>query len=180
MEEQCPFCNVSLDRIIFADQKLYALWDNYPVSPGHALIVPRKHITDWFHATDEIRHLLISAIQDVKVEIEKLHRPDGYNVGFNAGAAAGQTVNHLHVHVIPRYVGDVNDPRGGVRHVIPAKAKYLVKEKAVDYVPATTTPDLQLNTGEATPLLPHIRKDIARAIRVDIAVAFTQCGLDTE
>lgn len=162
MEEQCPFCNVSLDRIIFADQKLYALWDNYPVSPGHALIVPRKHITDWFHATDEIRHLLISAIQDVKVEIEKLHRPDGYNVGFNAGAAAGQTVNHLHVHVIP------------------AKAKYLVKEKAVDYVPATTTPDIQLTTGEETPLLPHIRKGIARAIRVDIAVAFTQCDLDTE
>lgn len=132
MEERCPFCNVSLGRIIFADQELYALWDDYPVSPGHALIAPRKHIIDWFHATDEIRHLLISAIKDVKVEIEKDHQPDGYNVGFNAGAAAGQTIYHLHIHVIPRYMGDVNDPRGGVRQVIPDKANYLGKETGRD------------------------------------------------
>lgn len=132
MDKQCPFCSVSLERIIFADHKLYALWDDYPVSPGHALIVPRKHITDWFHATDEIRHLLISAMRDVKLEIERSHQPDGYNVGFNVGAAAGQTVDHLHIHVIPRYMGDVNDPRGGIRHVIPDKANYLGKETGRD------------------------------------------------
>lgn len=132
MENHCPFCNVSLERIIFEDQKLYALWDDYPVSPGHALIVPRKHITDWFHATDEIRHLLITAIKDVKLEIEKDHQPDGYNIGFNVGPAAGQTVDHLHIHVIPRYLGDVNDPGGGIRHVIPGKANYLDKSSDSD------------------------------------------------
>jgi diadenosine tetraphosphate (Ap4A) HIT family hydrolase len=100
------------------------LWDSYPVSPGHALIVPKEHIPDWFAASPEMQNELSSLIAVTKAEIEKQHQPDGYNVGFNAGAAAGQTISHLHIHVIPRYVGDLEDPRGGVRRVIPDKAMY--------------------------------------------------------
>lgn len=103
---------------------LLALWDAYPVSPGHALIIPRRHIATWFDATDAERAALAAATEQVKAEIEKLHRPDGYNIGINVGEAAGQTVFHLHVHVIPRYRGDVALPRGGVRHVIPGRGDY--------------------------------------------------------
>ncbi len=107
------------------DQLAIALWDAYPVSPGHALIVPRRHTPGWFDASEPEQSALLSLVSSAKVVIDKLHRPDGYNIGINNGAAAGQTVFHLHLHLIPRYVGDVDDPRGGVRHVIPAKANYL-------------------------------------------------------
>jgi diadenosine tetraphosphate (Ap4A) HIT family hydrolase len=100
------------------------LWDSYPVSPGHALIVPKPHVSDWFAAPAELQAELSGLIETAKTEIEKQHQPDGYNVGFNAGTAAGQTVDHLHIHIIPRYAGDLEDPRGGVRSVIPDKAVY--------------------------------------------------------
>jgi len=100
------------------------LWDGFPVSPGHALIVPKRHVADWFGATPEERAELWNAVESVRKVIEQHHQPDGYNVGFNCGRAAGQTVFHLHLHVIPRYDGDVEDPRGGVRHVIPDKVRY--------------------------------------------------------
>jgi len=86
--------------------------------------VTRRHVANWFEATTDEQQALTSAIAEVKREIEKTHRPDGYNVGFNAGEAAGQTVFHLHVHVIPRYAGDTPEPRGGVRGVIPGKGAY--------------------------------------------------------
>ena len=96
------------------------------MAPGHCLIVTKEPVADWFEATPAQRSAIMSLVAKVKVWIEaNFPRPDGYNVGFNAGAAAGQTVMHLHVHVIPRYVGDVVDPRGGLRHVIPGKANYL-------------------------------------------------------
>ena len=143
MEKLCPFCQVSLNRIIFADQKLYALWDDYPVSPGHALIVPRRHITDWFHATDEIRHLLISAIKDVQARNRKdPPAPMGITSGSMRGRQQVRRVDHLHIHVIPRYRGDVTDPRGGVRYVIPEKANYLIKEEATRYAEKVALPDL--------------------------------------
>jgi ATP adenylyltransferase len=104
---------------------VFGLWDAYPVSPGHALLIPRRHIPTWFEATSEEHVALISAIDQAKAAIEKNHQPDGYNIGINCGAAAGQTVFHLHVHLIPRYQGDVGDPRGGVRHIIAHKANYL-------------------------------------------------------
>ncbi|HKK30159.1 MAG TPA: HIT family protein, partial [Alphaproteobacteria bacterium] len=99
-------------------------WDRYPVSPGHALLVPRRHVAGWFDASQEEQQALVAALEAAKRKIEKEHRPDGYNIGVNIGEAAGQTVDHLHVHLIPRYQGDIADPRGGVRHVIPAKAGY--------------------------------------------------------
>jgi ATP adenylyltransferase len=94
------------------------------VSPGHALLIPQRHIPTWFDAKPEERTALLKATDSAKEIIEKHHRPDGYNIGINCGPAAGQTIFHLHIHLIPRYSGDVTDPRGGVRHVIPDKANY--------------------------------------------------------
>jgi diadenosine tetraphosphate (Ap4A) HIT family hydrolase len=122
---ECPFCSPPDERVFLRHDQVVGLWDAFPVSPGHALLIPRRHIPTWFDATDADQIALIAAINETKARIEQLHHPDGYNIGINCGAAAGQTVFHLHVHVIPRYAGDVTDPRGGVRHVIADKANYL-------------------------------------------------------
>jgi diadenosine tetraphosphate (Ap4A) HIT family hydrolase len=100
------------------------LWDGFPLSPGHALLVPRRHVATWFEALPEEQRELLEAIAAARDAILARHRPDGFNVGMNLGEAAGQTVPHLHLHVIPRYSGDVEDPRGGVRWVLPEKAAY--------------------------------------------------------
>lgn len=121
----CLFCKPPVDRIFFRAELVIGIWDAYPVSPGHALLIPRRHIPTWFEANAEERDALMAAMDAAKAVIEKDHRPNGYNVGINCGAAAGQTIFHLHIHLIPRFVGDVADPRGGVRHVIPDKANYL-------------------------------------------------------
>jgi diadenosine tetraphosphate (Ap4A) HIT family hydrolase len=121
----CPFCDPPEDRVFAQDQLAIALWDGYPVSPGHALIVPRRHIPSWFDASVPEQSALLALVCAVKPVIDHRYKPDGYNIGINSGAAAGQTVFHLHIHVIPRFEGDVDDPRGGVRHVISAKANYI-------------------------------------------------------
>lgn len=123
-DAQCPFCEVSLERVFHSSDLILGVWDGFPVSPGHALLVPRRHVATWFDATPEERGELADAIEAARAAILEHHRPDGFNVGMNLGAAAGQTVPHLHVHVIPRYAGDVEDPRGGVRWVVPSKADY--------------------------------------------------------
>ena len=123
--QNCPFCNPPEDRIFLRNDRVLGLWDGYPVSPGHALLVPRRHVPTWFEATAAEQAALMSAINDAKAVIEHHHRPDGYNIGINCGVAAGQTVFHTHIHLIPRFRGDVGDPRGGVRHVIAGKANYL-------------------------------------------------------
>ena len=124
MIRQCPFCAISQDRVLFDTENVLAVWDNYPVSPGHALLIPKRHVPAWFDATEEEQKELVHAIGNTRLLIEDAHSPDGYNIGINSGAAAGQTVPHLHIHVIPRYAGDVEDPRGGVRWVLPEKAAY--------------------------------------------------------
>ncbi len=108
----------------------FAILDRYPVSPGHAIVVTRREIRTWWEATPEERIALFALIDDVRSRIDRDYEPDGYNIGINAGSAAGQTVPHLHVHVIPRYRGDVPDPTGGVRAVIPGKANYLARPPA--------------------------------------------------
>jgi len=124
--ESCPFCDPSEARVFLQDPLAIALWDGYPVSPGHALIIPRRHMPSLFDATEPEQSALLAMVNSAKAIIDQRHRPDGYNIGVNVGAAAGQTVFHLHIHVIPRFVGDVDEPRGGVRHVIPAKANYTL------------------------------------------------------
>ena len=123
---RCPFCTLSSDRVVWrsADGLILAIRDAYPVSPGHTLLIPTRHVASYFDATDAEKAALWAAVDTIKETLDATHRPAGYNVGFNAGPAAGQTVMHLHVHVIPRFEGDVEDPRGGVRGVIPHKQKY--------------------------------------------------------
>ena len=101
-----------------------ALVDSYPVSPGHTLIVPIRHEPNFFALYPAEQAAVYALLSQVKSLIDEHHEPDGYNVGLNIGRAAGQTVDHAHVHVIPRYNGDVADPRGGVRWVLPANAAY--------------------------------------------------------
>jgi diadenosine tetraphosphate (Ap4A) HIT family hydrolase len=127
-DEPCPFCDLEgLDRVFYRDDVIAVLWDGYAISPGHALIVPRRHVADWFDATPDEQAAILRGLDLARAAVHERYRdpaPDGFNIGINVGAAAGQTVFHLHVHLIPRYAGDVADPRGGVRHIIPAKARY--------------------------------------------------------
>ncbi len=120
----CPFCHPDPNLVFHQTDEIIALWDRYPVSPGHALIVPRRHVADWFEATSEEQRALTDGLTIVRKTIQEKHQPDGFNIGINIGEAAGQTVFHLHVHLIPRYKGDEADPRGGVRKLFPGKAKY--------------------------------------------------------
>jgi diadenosine tetraphosphate (Ap4A) HIT family hydrolase len=121
----CPFCAPPASRVFYRNDVVVGIWDGYPVSRGHALLVPHRHVPTWFEATEVERVALFAALDIAKAEVDRRFKPDGYNIGMNCGAAAGQTVFHLHVHLIPRFGGDAADPRGGVRHVIPAKANYL-------------------------------------------------------
>ena len=102
----------------------FAIRDGFPVAPGHTLIVPRRHVASFFDLTAIEKQDMASLLDVVKLDIEQDHGPDGYNIGINDGEFAGQTVMHVHLHVIPRRAGDVTDPRGGIRWVLPAKAPY--------------------------------------------------------
>ena len=121
-----PFLAAQASEWLAANDSAFAIADGFPVSPGHALVIPRRVIASWWEATDAERADMLALVDEVKDRLDAELQPDGYNVGFNSGAAAGQTVGHLHIHVIPRYHGDVADPRGGVRHVIPGRGNYLL------------------------------------------------------
>lgn len=124
-DPKCVFCRrIGSDQIVARSDHADAFFDAFPVSPGHILVVPRRHEPDFFALAPEERLALWSLVEKVRDLLEERYGPDAFNIGVNAGRAAGQTVAHAHVHVIPRYEGDVEDPRGGVRHVIPDKAAY--------------------------------------------------------
>lgn len=121
-----PFLDRPESDWVASNDLAFAIPDGFPVSPGHTLVVPRRECASWFEATREEQVAIVALVEEVKRQLEQGdQRPDGYNIGINVGEAAGQTVMHLHVHVIPRYRGDVDDPTGGVRHVIPGKGNYL-------------------------------------------------------
>ena len=122
-----PFLEIPAQNWIASNDQAFAVFDGFPVSVGHSLVITRRVVPTWFDATADEQSALMDLVNVVKQKLDETLRPkpDGYNVGFNAGDAAGQTVPHLHIHVIPRYTGDVDDPRGGVRHVIPSKGNYL-------------------------------------------------------
>lgn len=101
-----------------------AFFDAFPVNPGHALIIPKRHVADYFDLTEDEVVAMQALLREVKAIVEKRFNPDGYNIGVNVNAAAGQSVFHVHMHLIPRYKGDVENPKGGVRGVIPSKQKY--------------------------------------------------------
>jgi len=122
----CPFCHINDNQIIFQDDFVMSIRDGYPLSVGHTLIIPKRHIASLFDATDEEQMALLHALRTLKIDLTQQYAPDGYNIGINDGLAAGQTVMHLHIHLIPRYIGDCTDPRGGVRWIFPEKAVYWV------------------------------------------------------
>ena len=124
LQPPCPFCDPAPTRLFLQTDLIVGLWDAFPVSNGHVLLVTRRHVASWFDATPQERQALVDAIEAARGEIVRRHAPDGFNIGVNVGETAGQTIAHLHVHVIPRYRGDVPDPRGGVRWIMPDKARY--------------------------------------------------------
>ncbi len=123
MSKDCVFCH--LDREILVENELaVAVYDRFPVSPGHSLVLPRRHAVMIWDLTDDEYDACFRLVRKLKPVLEARHKPDGFNVGANCGSAAGQSVWHAHIHVIPRYKGDNPNPRGGVRNVIPLPAKY--------------------------------------------------------
>ena len=123
----CPFCSISTERIVSESDLTVTIRDDHPVSPGHTLILPKRHIESLFDVTGEEQAEIVAAVRDAKHALDAELQPDGFNIGANIGAAAGQTVMHAHVHVIPRFKGDVADPRGGIRHCVPGKGYYEAK-----------------------------------------------------
>ncbi len=121
-KESCPFC--CPDNVFLENDLALARYDKFPVSPGHVLIITRRHVSDFFDTTPEERVALQEMLDLAKTILDREYQPDGYNIGINCGVAAGQSVMHLHIHLIPRYTGDVENPLGGVRGVIPYKRAY--------------------------------------------------------
>ena len=123
--KNCIFCNVTDDRVLFQNEFAFAIKDNFPVTPLHCLIIPKRHISDYFSMDKEeligCDDLLKKAKQNIEFEDKSVK---GFNIGMNSGEVAGQTIFHCHIHLIPRRVGDVRNPRGGVRHLIPGKGDY--------------------------------------------------------
>lgn len=121
----CPFCGPLTDRKpLLETDNAFAIFDKYPVNAGHVLVIPKKHCANYFDLTAEEQAACWQLLNEVKTLLAAEFNPDGYNVGINIGESAGQTVPHVHLHLIPRYNHDVPDPRGGVRGVIPARQKY--------------------------------------------------------
>jgi diadenosine tetraphosphate (Ap4A) HIT family hydrolase len=135
----CFMCSIESSAIVAENDLALAFRDSFPVSPGHTLVITRRHVRDWFQATRDEQVAILDLIDQVKKQLDDQLHPDGYNIGFNAGQAAGQTIPHLHVHVIPRFEGDVDDPTGGVRLVIPDKGNY----RRPGFVPRSVEVDQQ-------------------------------------
>ena len=128
MTTPCPFCEIinndNTHRIIEQNDFAIVVRDGFPITKGHTLVIPKRHVGSFFDITDEERQALFALVDSAKNTLDLELKPDAYNIGINDGTAAGQTVPHLHIHLIPRYKGDVDDPRGGVRWIMPAKADY--------------------------------------------------------
>jgi ATP adenylyltransferase len=123
---ECPFCHPSAEREILSESAtVYALLDGYPVSPGHTLIIPKQHVADYFDLSDRMKTACWLMVDRAKMLLTERFQPEGFNIGINVGATAGQTVPHVHIHLIPRYIGDVENPVGGVRNVIPGRGDYV-------------------------------------------------------
>lgn len=120
----CPFCTLPESRIFLTNDCGKVVRDAFPISPGHTLIIPHRHIGSMFDLHTEEWSALLALLAAAKATLDKEFSPAAYNVGINDGPMAGQTVSHVHIHLIPRYAGDVPDTRGGVRWILPHRAKY--------------------------------------------------------
>jgi len=131
MVQNCPFCDHSKETIVLKNELCHGRYDTWPVSDGHFLIIPDRHVSSYFDATREEKMCLITLIDEAKILLDERYKPDAYNIGINIGEIAGQGIMHLHVHIIPRYEGDTDRPKGGVRKVITKKRgknSFSVKE----------------------------------------------------
>ena len=174
MSDESPFSAVLPSEWIASNRSAFAIWDAFPVAPGHALIVSRRLIADWWEATAGERTDIMELVDAVRAEIEQRHSPRGFNVGFNAGEVAGQTVEHLHVHIIPRYAGDVADPRGGIRNVIPGKGNYITDRANTLERADSESPTAVLIDSQVRLLLPELLRHLRtqHLDRIDIVVSF--------
>lgn len=161
------FLNIDPGEWIASNELAFSVRDRFPVADGHSLVVPRREVGAWWDTSAYEKLAIFELVDDVKRRLDAEHSPDGYNIGFNSGVAAGQTVGHFHVHVIPRYQGDVEDPRGGIRHVIPGRGNYLAPADVTLPPPALVTP-----------LDGRLRRKLVRCLvetdydRIDLAVSF--------
>jgi diadenosine tetraphosphate (Ap4A) HIT family hydrolase len=146
-ESSCAFC--APEAVVLVGERVYARRDGYPVAPGHLLIVPYRHVADYFDTSAEEQAEILQMVNRAREWLQRVYAPDGFNIGVNSGVAAGQTVLHAHVHLIPRYRGDMEDPAGGVRGVIPGKQKY--RQHRARNVPGP-------NPGSASPEAPRSRR----------------------
>jgi diadenosine tetraphosphate (Ap4A) HIT family hydrolase len=128
MTSNCFFCrmlkNDTKKEIILQNDLAVMIRDTRPVSDGHSLIIPRRHVSSFFDTNTEERIALMALLDQTKEDLGREFSPDDFNIGINDGPLAGQSIPHLHIHLIPRYKGDKDDPRGGVRWIISEKAKY--------------------------------------------------------
>ncbi|MFP2929821.1 DEAD/DEAH box helicase family protein [Pyxidicoccus sp. 3LG] len=158
-----PFLSIPASQWVACNALAFAIRDRFPVSPGHTLVIPRRQVATWFEATAEEQRAIFELVDVIRHGLEEELRPHGYNIGINVGEAAGQTVFHLHVHVIPRFQGDMADPRGGVRHVIPGKGNYLTGQAK----PLATG-------GKEDPFLAHLEPLFSKAMDIAVLAAFVQ------
>lgn len=121
-KKPCIFCEIKPENYVCENELTYAIYDKFPVNPGHVLVIPKRHFSTFFEAAEAEIASAYALMHEVRAILDAEHKPDGYNIGVNIGACAGQTVWHLHFHVIPRFVGDVDRPMGGVRRVKPSLA----------------------------------------------------------
>ena len=125
VNDLCLFCELLNNKKIAVENDwAFAIFDSFPVNPGHVLVIPKRHVANYFDLTTDEVLAIQDLLQRMKTEVDSKFHPDGYNIGVNVGAEAGQSIFHVHVHLIPRYKGDVERPRGGVRGVIPSKQSY--------------------------------------------------------
>jgi diadenosine tetraphosphate (Ap4A) HIT family hydrolase len=122
--ERCVFCTLPSARIERSSTVGWVIRDGFPISPGHTLVIPKRHVASFFELTAEERSGLLALLDEAKADLDREFSPQGYNIGVNDGKAAGQTIAHVHIHLIPRFAGDRPDPRGGVRWIVPEKADY--------------------------------------------------------
>lgn len=120
----CAFCTLPESRVIESSPSCIVIRDGFPVSPGHTLVIPKRHVQSFFELSPEEQAEMLGLLQTAKATLDREFEAHGYNIGINDGPAAGQTIPHLHIHLIPRFRGDRPDPRGGVRWIIPDKADY--------------------------------------------------------
>ena len=123
--DKCFFCEeIKKNNYVLENEFAIVRFDNFPVNKGHLEVIPKRHVKDWWETTTEERIAMFNLLDEAKKMIDNKYNPDGYNIGMNLGKAAGQSIMHLHIHLIPRYNGDVSNPRGGIRGVIPDKQNY--------------------------------------------------------